>query len=130
MSHWAEQYIGAPWIAGEHDCWAFARRVWREQFALDVPPVDVDACNRLACSRAFEGHDEKTHWQPILKPNEGDAALIGKSSRASHVGLYADVNGGAILHCVQGHGVVCQDITSLKLAGWRVLGYYRRNPHE
>lgn len=127
-THWANAYIGAPWVAGENDCWAFARRVWREQFRLDVPAVDVDACNRLACSRAFDGHPEKSHWASIVKPAEGDAALIGKSARPSHVGLYVDANGGAILHCVQGHGVVCQDTTSLRLSGWRILGYYRRLP--
>lgn len=125
-AHWCERYLGEPWIAGEHDCWAFARRVWREQFHLDVPPVDVDASARLACSRAFAGHAEREHWQPVLKPNEGDAALIGKSARPSHVGLYVDANGGAILHCVQGFGVVCQSPKALQTAGWRVLGYYRR----
>jgi cell wall-associated NlpC family hydrolase len=126
MTHWANDYIGDPWIAGEHDCWAFVRRVWREQFHIEVPPVDVDACSRMACARAFDHHDEKANWSQILKPNEGDAALIGKSARASHVGMYVDANGGAILHCVQGFGVVCQDVPSLKAAGWHVLGYYRR----
>ena len=27
-AHWAAAYIGTPWIARRHDCWAFARRVW------------------------------------------------------------------------------------------------------
>lgn len=128
MSHWCERYIGEPWIAGEHDCWAFVRRVWLEQFGLDVPPVDVDATSRLACARAFDHHDEKANWQQVTHPQEGDAALIGKSARPSHVGLFVDANGGSVLHCVQGHGVVCQSPASMLAAGWRVLGYYRRTP--
>jgi hypothetical protein len=125
--HWAEQYIGEPWIAGEHDCWAFARRVWRERFGRDIPAVDVDATNRLACSRAFAGAEpERANWEPVHVPFEGDAALIGKNTRPSHVGVWVYANGGGVLHCVQGVGVVCNDLTSLALTGWRVLGWYRR----
>ena len=123
MTHWAEKYIGEPWVAGENDCWAFARKVWREQFGLDVPAVDVDACNRLACSRAFAAHDERGSWQQVEQPQEGDAALIGQSERPSHVGIFVD---GGILHCVQGAGVVFSAIPALNNSGWRVLAWYRR----
>lgn len=123
MTHWAEKYIGEPWTPGDNDCWAFARKVWREQFGIEVPVVDVDACNRMSCSRAFAGHDEKASWQKVDVPQEGDAALIGKSARPSHVGIF--VNGG-ILHCVQHAGVIFSNLTALSLSGWRVLGWYRR----
>lgn len=126
MSHWAEHYIGAPWVAGDHDCWAFARRVWRERFGLVVPAVDVDATNRMACGRAFQGHPERDCWTRVDRPVEGDAVLLGKSGRPSHVGVWVEAGPGAVLHCVQGAGVVCNDPTALALAGWRVLGWYRR----
>ena len=122
MSHWAEAYIGQPWVAGEHDCWAFARRVWREHFGLDVPAVDVDACNRMACSRAFAGHGEYSQWVEVAQPRDGDAALIGQSSRPSHVGVFV---AGGVLHCMEKAGVVYQTPQAMAATGWRVLAWYR-----
>jgi len=126
MSHWAINYIGEPWIAGEHDCYAFARRVWREQFGMEVPLVDFDATSALACQRALAKQPERANWQPVETPREGDAVLISKGKRPSHVGVWISANGGAVLHCAQGVGVICQGLASLNTSGWHVLGYYRR----
>ena len=126
MSHWATQYIGAPWVAGTHDCWAFARRVWREQFGMDVPAVAFDAASALSCRKALESAEERGHWQSVSPPREGDAVLMGKNARPAHVGIWLDTCAGRVLHCVEGAGVVCNDLMSLRNAGWLVLGYYRR----
>lgn len=120
---WAAHYIGEPWVAGESDCWAFARRVWRERFGLEVPAVDVDALNRLASVRAFSAHPECAAWQQTAAPHDGCAVLMGKSSRPSHVGVWVD---GGILHSVEGAGVIFTRETDLRLMGFRVLGFYRR----
>lgn len=123
---WAAQYIGDPWVAGEHDCWAFARRVWREHFGLQVPAVDVDALNRLACSRAFATHPEQQNWYKVSAPADGDAVLMGKNDRPSHVGVWCAAGRGCIVHCMETVGVVAHTPTTLALTGFRVLGYYRR----
>jgi hypothetical protein len=124
---WAAQYIGDPWVAGEHDCWAFARRVWRERFGWNVPAVDVDALSKLAISRAFDAHPEKLNWESIAEPTDGAGVLMGKSNRAAHVGVWTSADGGGIVHCVVGAGVVFSTISGLRQMGWRVLGMYRRN---
>lgn len=126
MSHWALQYIGEPWVAGEHDCWAFVRRIWRDHFGLDVPAVDVDACNRLACVRAFSGHAERASWHNVATPQEGDAVLLSQSKHPSHVGVWIDADGGGVLHCIEGTGVVFQTVSSLRAAGWHTLEFYRK----
>jgi cell wall-associated NlpC family hydrolase len=126
MNAWAIQYIGEPWIAGENDCWAFARRVWREQFNITVPAVDVDAFNRLACSRAFHNHEERQHWYPVHAPRDGDAVLMGKNARPCHVGVWCEADRGLIVHCMEDWGVVAHTPTTLRGTGFRVLGYYRR----
>lgn len=123
--HWAEKYIGEPWVAGVHDCWAFVRRVWAEQFGRDVPAVDVDACNKLACVRAFTGHDDRANWELIDTPYEGCAVLLSQSQHPSHVGVWVDVDGGGVLHCVEHIGVIFQTISSLRLSGWNKLEYYQ-----
>jgi hypothetical protein len=123
---WAAQYIGDPWIAGEHDCWGFARRVWREQFGIEVPAIDVDALNKLHVVRAFAEHPQRDKWERIETPIEGAGVLMGKSDRAAHVGIWTEESGGGIVHCVEGVGVVFNQVTSLNINGWRVLGWYRR----
>jgi cell wall-associated NlpC family hydrolase len=126
VTHWAAKYIGEPWVAGSHDCWAFARRVWLEQFGMAVPAVDVDANNRLACVRAFEGHPIRSDWYDVEIPKEGDAVLLSQSRHPSHVGIWIDADGGGVLHCVEGRGVIFQTVASLRVAGWREPEFYRK----
>ena len=122
MKHWAEQYIGTEWANDpERDCWGFVRRVWREQFGLDVPAVDVDALNRLSCVRAIESHAPS--WQRVEQPQEGDAVLLARGRHPSHVGVWA---AGGILHCLESSGTVFQRPSGLALTGWRIAGFYRR----
>jgi len=125
VTHWAAQYIGEPGVAGEHDCWAFFRRVQRDIFKRDVPVIDVDACSRFACVRAFVNHDERANWNLITAPEEGCAVLLSQSKHPSHVGVWADVDGGGVLHCVEGSGVIFQNPSSLKTSGWSTLEFYR-----
>lgn len=125
-AHWSAAYVGDPWDARTHDCWVFARRIWRERFGRDVPAVDFDAASALDCRRALAQRPERANWHEVATPAEGDAVLMGKSARPSHVGVWVGADGGRVLHCLQGHGVVCQDVTALRLMGLRVLGYYRR----
>lgn len=124
---WAAQYIGIPWVAGESDCWAFARRVWRERFGLEVPVIDVDAHSRLASSREFSEHEEYAHWEPIEAPADGDAVMMGKNKVISHIGVWCGPAKG-VVHSVQGVGVVFTKLPALAGMGLRVLRYYRRLP--
>jgi len=126
VTHWAETYLGDAWVAGTHDCWAFARRVWRERFGLAVPAIDFAAHSALACRRALAQQPERQNWLEVMQPAEGDAVLMGKNARPAHVGVWVAANGGAVLHCLEGAGVVCNSLTALQINGWRVLGYYRR----
>jgi hypothetical protein len=126
-THWAAHYIGDAWVNGVHDCWGFFRRVQMEQFGLDLPEIAVDACSPLICRRAFASNDESDAWLAVDVPAEGDAVLMGKSKRPAHVGVWVEMPGlYAVLHCVEGGGVIVQDRTTLKLSGWQIIGFYRR----
>jgi len=136
--HWAERYLGEPWVAGSHDCWLFARRVWSERFGWRVPALEVDALDRLASLRAFAEHHEYRHWAAVegVTPalREGDACLMGKSHRASHIGVVIQVpsfgsgsiwSGFGVLHCLQGSGVVFTPHERLCVLGLRAIAHYR-----
>lgn len=125
--HWAAAYIGRPWVAGTHDCWAFFREVQRARFGREVPAYDVDSLDLLACARAVRDNPERFRWLPVEVPAEGDAVLLAHSRHPSHVGVWLGVDGGGVLHCVQGDGVVFQARRSLALCGWGRLSFYRWN---
>lgn len=121
MTYWAMKYLGLPWVAGESDCWNFARRVWREQFGRDVPPVLVDVASALDTRRALR---EQMHaeWIKTDAPREGDAVLMALGAMPCHVGVY--LAGGSILHSVEGAGVVCTPPNGIARVGYQITGYY------
>lgn len=123
---WPAQYIGQPWEPGSNDCWAFARRVWREQFGWIVPAVDVDAHNRLASTRAMQAPSMYQGWETAPGPSEGAAVVMGKGRHPAHVGIWTTADGGGVLHSVQGVGVIFTPLPALAAMGLKVLAYYRR----
>lgn len=125
--HWCERYIGEPWVAGRHDCWAFFRRVQREQFGREIPAGGTfDSTSTVSCIRALRHDEERGHWLEVMEPTEGDAALLSRNLIPSHVGVWVNANGGALLHCVQGVGVILQNHASLARHGWGSIRFYRR----
>lgn len=132
--HWAFQYIGTPWQSGAqgphaYDCWGFFRHIQLQHFHVAVPVIDVDANNLKASVAAFTQHVERDHWLRAPVPFEGCAVLMAHAKYPSHVGVYLQVDGGGVLHCVRGEGVVFSTLTSLQLAGWSKLEFYAHASH-
>ena len=123
---WAAQYIGEPWVAGEHDCWSFFRRVQAERFGCDVPVIEIDAEDIRTVAETLRDHDERRAWQSVDSPREGDAVLMAHARYPSHIGVWVDDDShGGVLHCVRGDGVVFSTRLALELSGWRRLMFYR-----
>ena len=111
MTHFANKYIGCPWVAGAQgpdsfDCWGFVRFVLLHEYGYNVPPVNINPDN-------------------VDKPQDGDVVLMRQAKNPVHAGLWLDIDGGGILHCVRGSGVVFQNIASLNLSGWFIDSFYR-----
>lgn len=123
--HWAFDYIGQPWVRHEHDCWQFFRRVQLERFGRALPEIPMETYRRGACQALLECHAERAQWRPVDRPQEGDAVLLSHARHPSHVGLWVDVDGGGVLHCVGGSGVVFQTVKSLKATSWGHMEFYR-----
>ena len=128
--HFAIQYIGKPWVNGgqgpdEFDCWGFFRHVQREHFGREVQLIDVDANDLRTVARNFSDHDERSRWHKVDEPRDGDAVLMAHGKYPSHVGIWIDVDGGGVLHCTRGEGVVFSSPSSLKTSGWGRLEFYR-----
>ncbi|TAN71888.1 MAG: DUF87 domain-containing protein [Magnetospirillum sp.] len=52
------------------------------------------------------------------------ARFLRRSRHPIHVGVWLDVDGGGVLHCAEGAGVVFQRSDALALNGWAIEGFY------
>ena len=121
-------YIGTPWVAGAQgpeafDCMAFFRHVQGEHFGVAVPPIIApDYDDPSALVDLFSNHPERARWATLAKPEHGCAALI---RRPMHIGVWLDLDGGGVLHCVRGHGVVFTSDSSWPVSGFGRKEYFR-----
>ena len=124
--HWAETYVGDPYVPGEHDCGAFAARVMREQFGREV---------HLPSARGHGLRDDSRQinrllddfGEPVDTPAESDAVVMVSRGMLSHVGIYCEINGEAhVVHAMKNAGQVClHKLRQLEHLGLRIEGYYR-----
>lgn len=125
MTHWATQYIGREWINGEHDCWAFTRLIQRNHFNCDLPHIDIDAGDVASCVRALSTHAEKNNWLAVEFAQEGDVALMSQNRQPTHVGVWLEVDGGGVLHCIEKGGVIFTKRRDLSHLGYNLIQFYR-----
>lgn len=134
MNHWAIHYLNKPWVSGgvgpdEFDCWGFVRYLKREREGIELPVIAVDGNDPRAVLKAFRQHPELQRYAVHEKnPQPGDVVLMKHSKHPTHCGLWIDVDGGGVLHCAQGSGVVFQTLHSLKSTGWAGVLFYRLKP--
>lgn len=127
--HWSAAYLGRPWVSGEHDCWGFFRAVQRERFGRAIPAVAVDAESAAACVEAIATlQAPRAGWRPLADgetPADGDAVLLARHQAPAHVGVWIEADGGGVLHCQRGAGVVFLARRALARAGWGRIECFR-----
>lgn len=124
MSHWACQYLGRPWQNGQSDCYGLVRLVYKNQYQIDLPIVDVNALNTLSVIKTIAGFDRE-QWVEVSTPIDGDVVQMGHAQRPHHVGVWIEADGGKILHSTEKFGAIAQTPSQAKANGWRVLNIYR-----
>ena len=130
MDHWAKKYIGKPWVKDGQgpdafNCWGFVRFVFKEQCGVYIPEVDVDAMSLLAVVRTFKSKELHADWEKQETPQDMDGVELSHAKDPHHVGIWLDVDGGGVLHCVKGIGVMFSSVHNLRLSGWNIRGFWR-----
>lgn len=130
MTHFASKYIGRLWVAGAQgpdtfDCWGFVRWILEHEYGVKVPQVNVNPDNLRDVLTAFKTDLAFQAFKETANPKDGDVVLLRQAKNPVHAGLWLDIDGGGVLHCVRESGVVFQNIRSLNLAGWFLDSYYR-----
>jgi len=124
MEHWANKYVGKPYISKQYDCASLAVDVLREVFGKDVPDYGERPASRS------EGHADlaqrlEDRTTRIEKPVEGCAVQILVGQRIAHVGVYCEVDGWpCVLHNIRRHGVILTKLQDMRRHGWIVEGFY------
>lgn len=123
--HWSAQYIGQPYIKGEHDCADFAVRVQQEVFGRLVSLPEHERGIRAQSKQINDLQQD--YATPVDQPVEGDAVLMRSRGRFSHIGIYTEIGGTPyVIHAMQNAGmVVLHKIRELKNQGLDLGGYYR-----
>jgi hypothetical protein len=125
MTHYALNYLGREYIPRVYDCWVLVCDVYREQYGLDLAAIQIDADNLRDVIRTFKTTDEFSNWDEVKEPIEGDVVLLKQSRHPIHVGVWINCDGGGLLHCVKGNGVVFQSRNGLRDSGWKIESYWR-----
>lgn len=130
MSHWASQYIGKGWDPiGDGDstfnCWTFVQHVQKRHYGIVLPDVPANAESNISVAHACL-EESRLRWEEIQIPQDGCCALMGRSRRPAHVGIWVETKTKAgVLHCASGFGVTHQKRLDLLAAGWGHLKFYR-----
>jgi len=127
-----EKYIGLPWRKDAvgpdaFNCGTFMRHIQLEHFGRVVPVSFVNEDQLLQVARVIRGAIEKAlgnGWVEVSGPCHGDVVFMAHVNHPTHVGVWLDVDGGGVIHCARGMGVVFSNFTNLRLAGWGNLTFY------
>lgn len=124
MTHWAEKYIGRAWINGQFDCWGLVQEVYKNELNIELSPIVTNAENIKNVYSEFAKSNNYSHLQEATTLKDKSIVVLSQGKYPNHVGLWADIDGGGIIHNLQDIGVVFQKMTELKLSGWQILGIW------
>jgi cell wall-associated NlpC family hydrolase len=106
----------------EFGCWGLSRDCQQKLFGRELPvaghPDDIQAViGILQDPRVRDG------WPEVERPEHGALAVFSKGQRR-HVGVWLDVEGGGVLHTIEGAGVQFQSWVLLQTQGWGRLRFH------
>lgn len=126
--HWALKHIGNPWVAGargpdRYDCWGLVFQVYKTELGLDLPELPgIDAKNRLQVAKTIRGQEI---FEIAETPQEFDVVILGRCSQCHHVGIFTEAEGGGVIHCQDGAGVVFVTVQQLKVQNFNKISFLR-----
>jgi hypothetical protein len=128
--HWIEKYLGVPWklnptVPDSHNCWTLACCIQRDEFQRKVPEYQVpDLQDVQKVSAKLMGELKNPNWVEIPKPVDGCMVGLSHSRIIHHVGVFSDVDGGLVVHCLDHSGVVAHNSAQLKRHRYSTVKFY------
>ena len=129
MSEWS-QYTTRhiPWAEGAdgpdaYDCMSFTVMIQRKHFGVKMERVLVgNYDDGIGLFHLLNSCGERANWEPVKSPQHGDVVI---ARRPFHIGVWLDVDGGGVLHCLRGSGVVFTRDAAWAMSGIGRKTYFR-----
>lgn len=123
----ADKYIGHEWEAAatgpeSWDCWNFLMHILSTYFNKNMPSAPIGDAE--GCRAVYDEQMKAGKWERVLEPQHGDAVSM-REGKWPHVGVWLDIDGGGVLHCCEGHGVIFSRPAVLRTIGFGRLKFYR-----
>lgn len=120
-------YIGLPHKPGAkgpdaYDCWNLYVHLQETYFGKELPDAPIG--DEDACFAIFKEKCQSGEWLQVSAPEHGDCALM-RGGRWPHVGTYLGIDGGGILHAMEGQGIIWTRLPYLSSMGFGRTVYYR-----
>ena len=142
--HWAEQYIGRPWVSGARgplafDCWGLVWYIYKHHFGITLPLFSGAPANDHREVLRVMREQQKQHnmgehwsdWSQVPAPADGDAVAMAGTDSFSHVGVWLALSeGGSVLHCASGRGVMLSTVSQLGQMGFSKINFYHHAAHR
>lgn len=121
------EYVGLPWESGacgpdSYNCWGLLKVVQEVHFNTPMP--DLVMGDEEGIVAAYSEKMRTGAWKIVDTPRHGDGALLRAGSHP-HVGVWLDIDGGGVLHSLEGTGVIFTLSANLNSLGFGSTQYYR-----
>lgn len=129
--HWAVPYIGMPYVEGgrgpvEVDCWGLLRLIYLREFNIELPLLPgIAAANLLKCHSEYQKAVDED-WLLWDKPFNGAAVAMSQGRIIHHVGIWANADGGKVIHAHCGlENSVADTLERIRLRGYNTVRFYK-----
>lgn len=113
-------HINRVWNGG---CWDWVAFFRREFCGLETPTVPYDAQRFIANAHLITRMKADLDFcYPVETPQDGDIVCMGHGQWGMHVGAYASLDHGVVLHVERGREVLATPISRL---AWSVIEFRR-----
>lgn len=134
MKHWAAKYIGLPYAIGGRelnglDCWGLLRVIYRNEKGIDLPELPGITAEGVSTISREILDQTQANWTEVARPADGDAVAMSQKTVLHHVGIWAEADGGKIIHCWK-CPVIAESLKMLRLRGIRVVRFFRYGVHH
>ena len=129
--HWMTPYIGLPYLTGGRnkkglDCWGLMRLIYKEEKGIELPEYPGISAEEAIIKGKVIARDTANDWIPIEKPEDGCGVAMSQKHVYHHVGVWADADGGKVVHCWEGTKFVVADTRrNLYLKGFLKIAFFR-----
>ena len=128
--HWAAKYIGLPYAPNGRskagvDCWGLLVLVYAAEWGIVLPDIPGISQVPTHLQGIILEKEAVRDWWEIALPFDGCAVAMTKQSTIHHVGIWAEIDGGKVIHCVPHQNVVADTLRNLRLRGYRQAQFYK-----